>query len=140
MWSAEHRDETPAPTERVWQLMSDVASWSAWNPDVTTAEIDGPFEAGSTIRMQTASGDVIPLRLTEVTAGRQFVDEAEVDGITVRTDHRLEIDSDSGQTRVVYAVSITGEAPDAVLAEIGDAVSSDFPETIAGLVAAAAST
>jgi uncharacterized protein YndB with AHSA1/START domain len=136
MWTQEHQDRTAAGPETVWRLLSDVSSWPTWNPDVMAAEIDGAFAVGATIRMSIASGDVIPLRLAEVEENRRFVDEAELDGILVRTDHRLEADGSSG-TRVVYAITVSGEAPDAVLAEVGEGISADFPQTLAGLVAAA---
>jgi hypothetical protein len=31
----------------VWQTVSDVASWAAWDPHVLSAGFDAPFEAGS---------------------------------------------------------------------------------------------
>jgi Polyketide cyclase / dehydrase and lipid transport len=133
MWSYEHAALTRTGADRLWSVWSDVANWSAWNPDLTDARLDGPFRTGSMIAMTLESGDVIELTLVEVIPGTRFVDEATLDGVTVRTEHRIEA-ADAGSTRVVYATQVTGAVPDQVLADIGAGVTGDFPQTVAALL------
>jgi hypothetical protein len=139
MFEYEHAITTSAAATALWRLWSDVSLWPHWNPDVSAATIDGPFTQGSHIAMTLASGDVIDLTLCDVLDGTSFTDEATLDGIVVRTVHRLDPQSD-GTVRVVYATTVSGEAPSEVLTEIGTGITADFPDTVQSLVAHAAVT
>jgi hypothetical protein len=68
--------------------------------------------------------------LAEVVDGEMFVDEADVAGTMVRTTHRIHT-LDDRSTRVVYRLEASGPAADA----IGPALSADFGDTLAALVA-----
>jgi len=162
MWKYEHSIETTATAEALWARWADVATWNEWNADIEKVEIDGPFATGSQITMTPRGGQPVQLRLTEVRAHELFVDEAELDGIVVRTMHRLEplsdqaadpntntvTDTDSSsslstntaattRTRITYRTQITGPAVDEVGPQLGPAITSDFPETMAALARAA---
>jgi hypothetical protein len=137
MWTCEHGIETTADATRIWDLWHDVAGWSGWNAGVADAELIGPFAAGSTIVMTLPEGEVVPLTLDAVEVGVRFVDVAAINGLIVRTEHRLEPIGGTGRLRVVYALTVTGEAPADVLEEVGRAVSGDFPDVIASLLATA---
>lgn len=56
----------------------------------------------------------------------------------VRTSHRLE-PAGSGRTRVVYRTEIAGPGVEARGSGIGEAITADFPETVAALIALAES-
>jgi hypothetical protein len=127
MWSYEHSIETTVAPERIWAVWSDVPGWAAWNPDIDRIAIDGPFAAGSEIAM-----DAVRLRLADVRENEGFVDEAVLGDTTVRTVHRLDRLGD-GRVRVTYRTEISG--PDG--GELGPAITADFPETMAALVARA---
>jgi hypothetical protein len=58
-----------------------------------------------------------------------FVDEARIDGLVLRTVHRVDRVG-GGRTRVVYRMEISGSGA----AEIGPAVTADWPVTMAALV------
>jgi hypothetical protein len=126
MWSYEHSVETTVAPERIWRLWADVAGWPRWNADIERIEIDGPFTAGSAIAM-----DDVRLRLTDVRENEQFVDEAVLGPTPVRTLQRLD-PLPGGRTRVTYRTEI---GPDGN--ELGPAITGDFPETLAALVARA---
>jgi hypothetical protein len=78
------------------------------------------------------------MRLTEVIANEVFTDQATVADVVVTTIHRLEPVS-TGGTRIIYRTEIIGPAADTVGAEIGPAITADFPDVLAGLVARAES-
>ena len=67
-----------------------------------------------------------------------FVDEAQLDGLTVRTIHRAERVGPA-RTAITYRMEITVPAADTVGAEVRAEMSGDFPETLARLVARAES-
>ncbi|MEU4225216.1 hypothetical protein AB0F17_13030 [Nonomuraea sp. NPDC026600] len=133
MWTYEHSIETNAMPEAIWRLWADVESWGAWNADIESTQISGPFAAGAEIVMTPAGQDPVRLRVAEATADELFVDEARIDGLLLRTVHRL----DRGErlrTRVVYRMEITGAAADELGPQIGPAVTADWPATMAALV------
>ena len=131
-------EEAAVPPAAIWSLWSDVPGWATWNPDVASASIDGPFGPGSAIAMTLESGDVIDLLLVDVQPGVAFVDEASIDGIVLRTEHRIESAAAPGSIRVVYDMTASGSAPPDVLEEVRATVSADFAETLAALLRAAA--
>jgi uncharacterized protein YndB with AHSA1/START domain len=133
MWTTEHSRETTAAPEAIWRLWADVERWPEWNADIERIELRGPFATGSTIAMTPRGQETVELRLTEVAEGERFVDEADLDNTVLRTMHRIERLGD-GRMRVVYRLAATGPAA----RDLGPAVSADFDETIAALVARAA--
>lgn len=64
--------QTRAAPEQVWRLWSDVSTWPAWNPDVLSIAIDGPFASGTTGTMTTKAGGKHAIELESVEAGRAF--------------------------------------------------------------------
>jgi uncharacterized protein YndB with AHSA1/START domain len=128
MWSTESSIDIAAPVEAVWSVLTDVERWPVWNGDIARIALAGPFAAGTTIAMTVQDGDTIVLRLADVVDGVRFVDEATVADTVIRTAHvvtRL----DEQRSRVLYRLEADGPAA----AQIGPAVSADFPETLEGL-------
>jgi hypothetical protein len=136
MWVFEHSIETGAAPEAIWRLWVDVENWGTWNADIATIEIRGPFATGTEITMTPPGQDPVELRIAELTEQELFVDEAEIDGLVLRTIHRLDIIGPS-RTRVVYRMEITGTAADEIGPRIGPAVTADWPDTMAALARAA---
>jgi hypothetical protein len=95
----------------------------------------GPFAEDTEAVMVLPDGTALPFRFVWVEAGRGFEDETAVPGtgVVVRVRHEL-IPQDSG-TQIVY--SCVADGPDEVVAEVGEAVSADFPDVIAALAARA---
>jgi hypothetical protein len=44
---AHHEIDIQAPLESVWAMHVDVNGWTSWNPDMTSAHLDGPFVPGA---------------------------------------------------------------------------------------------
>lgn len=136
MWVNEQATETTASREDIWALWADVAGWPRWNADIEHIELDGPFEAGSTIVMTPAGDEPVELRIAEAVEPTLFVDEADGGDFVVRTTHRVE-PLDTERNRVVYRMEIAGPAGDTIGPEIGPQISGDFPQVLAALVALA---
>jgi cobalamin biosynthesis Mg chelatase CobN len=128
VWQGEHSVETTASAHMLWQLLSDIRGWPQWNVGIETIEIDGPFATGSVFRMKPPGQDVLTSRLSEVRVNHGFVDETAVGDLLVRVSHRIH-ELPNNRRRVVYAVQATGPGA----AEIGPAVSADFPQVLASL-------
>jgi hypothetical protein len=146
MWEYEHSIETTATAEALWTRWADVASWPEWNADIEKVELDGPFTVGGQITMTPHGGDPVRLRLTDVRPNELFIDEAELDGLVIRTLHHLQLLATTStntptttniRTRITYRTQITGPAADELAPQLGPAITSDFPETMAALASAA---
>ena len=139
MWTAEHTIDTSALPEQVWRLWADVDGWPEWNGDIERIELDGSFAAGGRITMTPHGQEAIELRIAEAVEPVLFVDEAHLGDVVVRTTHRVErVGSD--RSRVTYRMEIDGPAAGTLGPQLGPAISADFPETLAALVARAEGT
>jgi hypothetical protein len=133
MWTYQHSIETSATPEQVWGLWADVENWGAWNADIESIQISGPFEAGTEIVMTPAGQDPVLLRVAEASVNELFVDEARFGGLVLRTIHQLD-QGVQGRTRVTYQMEITGTGADELGPQIGPAITADWPQTMATLV------
>jgi uncharacterized protein YndB with AHSA1/START domain len=132
MWSYEHAAQTTASPERLWTLWANVENWPKWNAGIERIAVDGPFAVGTTIRFAApGEDDEVAVTITEVVPGESFTDQADFGDAVIRTLHRLE-PMDDGSTRVVYRTEITG--PDELGAQIGPAITGDFPDVVAALI------
>jgi hypothetical protein len=77
----------------------------------------------------------ITLRVAEALEPLLFVDEADFGEVVIRTTHRVE--RVGNERRVTYRLEINGPAADTLGPQLGPAISADFPETLAALVACA---
>jgi hypothetical protein len=136
MWATEHSVETSAAPEEIWRLWADVDGWPKWNGDIERIELRGPFAAGSRILMTPIGEEPVELRIDEAIEPDLFVDEAELGEIVVRTTHSVQ-PLDGERSRITYRMEITGQAADKLGPQIGPEISSDFPQTLAALVARA---
>jgi len=132
MWQRSFSILTPAPVAAVWRLFEDVAGWPAWNAGIESISIDGPFADGTAFVMKPPGQDAFTSRLVNVVAQRRFEDETVVGDVRVRVDHRIE-PSSAAQTRITYTATVTGPGA----AEIGAAVTDDFPAVLEALAALA---
>ena len=136
MWAAEHSIDTSALPEHVWRLWADVPGWPEWNGDIERIELDGSFALGGRIVMTPIGQEAIELRIAEAVEPVLFVDEADLGDVVVRTTHSVEAVRDE-RSRVTYRMEISGPAADTLGPELGPAISADFPETLAALIARA---
>ena len=136
MWTVEHSIETSALPDQVWPLWADVPGWPEWNGDIERIELDGRFAPGGRILMTQIGQETIELRIAEAREPELFVDEADLGGILVRTTHRVERLGHE-RSRVTYRMEISGPDADTLGPQLGPAISADFPETLAALVARA---
>ena len=127
--------DTAAPAEVVWSLWSDPSTWPSWNPGVTAMQLDGPFAAGTTGTMTTTSG-TRAIRLTEVSAGREFSLEAKPVPLTTFT-FRCAVDERAGGSRISQSVALSGPLAPVFSMLMGNRIAATFEPVLAGLADAA---
>lgn len=129
-----HTVEEDVSAEAIWSLYEDVATWPEWDAQAEWVTRDGPFAAGTTGAAKFEGPEPLAYRLARVVPGREFVDETPVGELVVRVSHLLE-PLGPDRVRITYGAEIDG--PEEQAREIGPAITSDFPDTIASLVALA---
>jgi hypothetical protein len=129
VWQTDYSAETTAAPDTIWRIFRDVPGWKNWNAGIAHIDIDGPFAAGTWFTMQPPGQEPLRCKLIDVRDNACFVDETRVGDLVVTVAHTIEA-AGGGRTRITYRVEAKG--PDA--AEIGAAVSADFPEVLAALV------
>ena len=138
MWTTEQSTDTAAAPQAIWRVWSDVERWPEWNADLVRADLSGPFAAGGTITMYQRGGGTIELWIAKASEPESFVDQADLGEVVVRTIHRLE-PLERDRVRVIYRMEISGPGADTLGPQIGAAISADFPQVLAALVARAES-
>src|SRR5262249_12958861 len=116
----------------IWRLFRDVDGWVKWNAGIERIAIEGPFATGTWFTMQPPGQDALRSRLVDVRERECFVDETRVGDLVVTVARRIGPVA-AGRARVTYSVDAGGPGA----AEIGPAVSADFPEVLAALSAMA---
>lgn len=127
-----YETDTTASAEAIWALYEDVDRWPDWDAGAEKVTRNGAFAAGSTGTMKLVGQDeALHYRLATVKPLTEFVDETPVGPMTVRVAHRL-TPIEGGGVRVSHRVEIAG--PPEQTAQVGPAITSDMPDTIAALI------
>ncbi len=128
MWQQAFDILTPASPATLWQLFVDVDGWAAWNAGIEEIALRGPFADGTEFTMKPPGEEAMTSRLVGVVPGCSFEDETVLGDVRVRVDHRIEPAAD-GRSRVTYTARVDGPGA----ADIGAAVTGDFPQVLAAL-------
>lgn len=130
-WRGESSLEMRATPETIWTFLRDVPGWTGWNAGVEQIRMEGPFAAGTWFEMKVpGQDDWMRTQILEVRENELYVDETSVGDLTVRVFHRIDR-LGGGRSRVTYATEALGPGA----AEVGPAVSADFPQVLAALAA-----
>jgi hypothetical protein len=130
--------ETTASADQVWRIWSDMSTWGAWNPNVSTMDWKGGFVSGSTGMMNTRAGQHHKMQLVDVQPGRSFALETSVvPGTKFRFNCRIE--PADGKTRVSQTVEVGGLLGPVMGGMLGPQVARDFGTLLANLAASAES-
>ena len=117
--------ETTAPADKVWKVWSDTSTWGEWNPNVSTMEMHGPFQSGTSAVMHTKAGQHHQMKLLDVQPGRSFALETSViPGTTFRFNCRIE--PSNGKTKISQTIEVGGPLGPIMGGMLGPQVSKDF--------------
>ena len=94
-----------APLEKVWRIQTDINSWPQWQPDITSAKLDGELKAGTIFRWK-AKRLGIKSRLHTVERNRQIGWTGISVGMSAIHNWMFEVQGDG--TRVVTEESLSG--------------------------------
>ncbi|MCP4475247.1 MAG: hypothetical protein GY821_11925 [Gammaproteobacteria bacterium] len=72
MWEHQQQVMVPAEIKLIWQVVTDVENWKAWDSDVKKAQLSGEFCSGASGEMESADGSRCHFRITEVKMGEFY--------------------------------------------------------------------
>ncbi|MFF0412997.1 SRPBCC family protein [Kitasatospora sp. NPDC004745] len=136
MWNHEYTGETTAAPEAVWAVLKDIDDWARWDTSMEAVSLLGAFEVGGKVSMTPTGQEPIVSVITDIQDGVRYADETEFEGVVLRFSHTLSPRGDGG-TRVVHRLEISGPQADRVGPELGPAITEDFPQAMAALLARA---
>ncbi|GAA2745305.1 SRPBCC family protein [Kitasatospora cinereorecta] len=136
MWEHEYTSETALAPEAIWTVLRDLDNWARWDTSMEVVELLGAFEVGSKVSMTPIGQEPIVSEITGIRENEYYADRTEFGGVVLDFSHTLERLADGG-TRVVHRLEITGPEADTLGAELGPAITEDFPEAMAALLKAA---
>jgi hypothetical protein len=121
-----------ASPDRVWKIWSDTTTWGEWNPNVSTMELQGAFDSGSTAIMNTRAGQHHKMRILDVQPGRGFALETNVvPGTTFRFNCRIE--PVGAESKISQTVEVKGPLGGILGGMLGPQVSKEFGTLLANL-------
>jgi uncharacterized protein YndB with AHSA1/START domain len=97
--------EVAAAPEIVWHVLTDIANWPSWIPDVESATLDGPLAPGTQFRWKAG-----PWRITSTLQSVEPPQRIEWTGTTfgIKAIHVYELEQRDGTTTVRSAESWDG--------------------------------
>jgi hypothetical protein len=81
--------EVAASAETVWRVLTEIANWPDWNPDVKSASVEGSLAAGTTFRWKAGPG-TITSRIVNVEPPRRIEWTGTTFGINAIHVHEIE--------------------------------------------------
>jgi uncharacterized protein YndB with AHSA1/START domain len=81
--------EIDAPVEPVWEVLTAVDSWPAWNPDVKSVSLEGELGEGTSFRWKAGPG-TITSTIQQIDAPRRIAWTGKTFGINATHVYRLE--------------------------------------------------
>ncbi len=87
-----------APASTVWTIMTTISEWPRWNPEISTADLDGPLTQGSTFRWRAGPGAITSV-LREVRPGELIEWSGRTFGISAIHAWHIQPDGDGTMVR-----------------------------------------
>ena len=97
--------EVAASAAIVWRVLTEIANWPSWNPDVKSATLEGPLAPGTQFRWKAGPGTI-----TSTLQGVEPAHRIEWTGTTfgIKAIHVYELEQRDGTTMVRSAESWDG--------------------------------
>ena len=106
-WETTSVHEASVAPDAIWaRAYADPSAWARWNPELASAEAEGPLALGARARVRFRNGARLRFRIVEFEQGRLFTDEARLP--LARMGHRHLLEPRPGGTRLTNTIYIHG--------------------------------
>lgn len=120
-----------APKEAVFAAYANVSGWPDWDPDVISAQLDGPFEAGISGKLKPKQGPESKITLINVNPDKSFTVECRLPLCRMHFEHELNPQGDS--TEVTNKILFSGLLAPIFGRIIGKEIKDTLPGSLQGL-------
>lgn len=131
MWTRQATTVCRATPEAVFALWA-VDRWTAWDPEVEWARLDGPFEAGTRGELKPRGGPRTRFTLLEVDQARGFADRSHLPLTSLDFRHLVEPLGD-GTVRITHTVTFSGPLAFLFSRLLGPKLERGLPGAVAAL-------
>ena len=100
--------EIDAPVDKVWSLLTGIDDWARWQPDVTSARLDGDLSVGTEFKWK-AMGLKITSSIEELEPSKRIGWTGK--SIGMKAVHRWNFDPQGNLTHVITEESLSGWFP-----------------------------
>lgn len=106
MWKVSHTETVTAPAASIWNRWSHVENWPEYDKSLTSTSINGSFELGSVITLQSKKLPKTKFTLAIVTSDIGFAMVSKLPLAKIQMTYHIEEKSDS--TEFTQSISISG--------------------------------
>jgi Polyketide cyclase / dehydrase and lipid transport len=72
MMKFSHTLRTNAPSEKIWQIWTDVAHWAAWDSELRDARLEGMFGLGAVGQITPKTGRISKFTISQFSPGQSY--------------------------------------------------------------------
>lgn len=131
-----HTVETSASPQSLWRVWTDAEAWPAWDTELDSVSLDGPFRDGASGRLVPKRGPSARFSVADVDDGRAYtlVTRLPLGALRVR---RTWVPAGAGRIAVTHEVSFHGLGGRLLAGRLGPGFRAALPAVMARLAARA---
>jgi hypothetical protein len=134
-WSTQATARTKARPEEVWELWANVATWSRWDDELASSQLEGAFAVGTRGSLKPKGGPTTSFVLTHVEPNVAFTNRSSLPLATLAFVHTLRVEG--GETVIEHRVEMTGPLTFLFRRLIGANIARGLPAVVEQLARAA---
>lgn len=119
------------PQAEIFAIYKDVDSWAAWDPDIESVGLNGPFAVGTTGWLKPVGAPRTATRLISINEPEGFTVASKLPLCTMSFIHELQ--ESAGGTSVTHSVTFTGVLAPLFSRLIGSKIQSGMAASMLGL-------
>lgn len=108
MWQHRFETGTDLSAQQIWPVIADIAGWADVDRNIAWIDVAGAPGEGTRFRLKPRGGPTLSFVVTAFAAPTTYADRCDMPGASMTTTHRLVPAADSGGTRIVVEIVVTG--------------------------------
>lgn len=135
MWKYEYKMDAEINKDKVWALYENVENWKLWDDSVSSVDLDGVFENGTTGAVHNTDDSITPFELHDVKPGKCYTMHTRIPelGLNVNFGHLIS-PRDIGVYTITHTLEIEGNAAEIIGGQMGPELSKDFAKSIEAVI------
>ncbi len=133
MWSGEHTVDTEAPAAAIWTRWTRVDLWSADDPTVASARLDGPLAVGVGGTIKQRRGPAVRFTVAALEPQRRFTTMSSLPFAKMAFEHTLE--PTPVGVRFTHRVRLTGPLASVFGRLLGRRLVAELPQVMDNVAA-----